>query len=366
MSYIKSVGIGLTIGLLTVAITKIVSTEQSGEINIFKSSIPSTYSYAIEKSAPSVVNIFVKVSDINYTGTESQTNGELLSSGSGIIMSSDGLIITNFHVIMAAKQNTTIGVQLRDGKTYQANLIGYDRRTDIAVLKISEKVSLKAIPYNEKNDVHLGDVVLAIGNPYNLGQTITHGIISAVGRSGSGITLLNKVDLNEGIQDLIQTDAPINQGNSGGAVVNTRGEFVGISTATLTGADDAKANGISFAVPAKQAIHVLKEIIKNGKVIRGYLGIAADDISNISNKFPNEKEHYKGIIITSIDPNGPAHNILEPQDIVVSVNDNEVRDMRHTMELIADSKPGTDVNFTIIRKGEIKNVTVKVVEQVLN
>ena len=146
-----------------------------------------------------------------------------------------------------------------------------------------------------------------------------------------GITRLNRIDITDGIQDLIQTDAPINSGNSGGALVNTRGEFVGMSTATMSGSSDAKAYGISFAIPANQVLSILSEIVKNGRVIRGYLGIAAE---NIYDEVRDDSINgiSQGIIITSIDPNGPASGELKPGDIIVSVNGKKVSDMQNLID----------------------------------
>ncbi len=321
---------------------------------------PDSYFYAISKSAAAVVNIFIRS---RHAGTEDRYSGaEIKSSGSGIIMSSDGLIITNYHVIMRADQNSIIGVQLRDGTVFEASLIGYDKRTDIAVLHVNSNYPLPRIMINEKRETHLGDVVLAIGNPYNLGQTITSGIISAVGRRGSGITRLNRIDITDGIQDLIQTDAPINSGNSGGALVNTKGEFVGMSTATMSDSNDAKAYGISFAIPARQVLSILSEILKNGRVVRGYLGILAENIYD-ENQEGSVKSRSRGIIITSIDPHGPARGELQPGDIIVSVNGNEARDMQTLMDLVADSAAGTKVTFEIIRNGRKSSCSVVVSEQ---
>ena len=320
---------------------------------------PDSFFYGISRSASAVVNIFIKK---RHVPDDAYGTSEVTGSGSGIIMSSDGLIITNYHVIMQADENSVIGVQLRDGTVFEASLIGYDKRTDIAVLHVNSSYPLPRIIINENRETHLGDVVLAIGNPYNLGQTITHGIVSAVGRRGSGITRLNRIDITDGIQDLIQTDAPINSGNSGGALVNTRGEFVGMSTATMSGSSDAKAYGISFAIPANQVLSILSEIVKNGRVIRGYLGIAAE---NIYDEVRDDSINgiSQGIIITSIDPNGPASGELKPGDIIVSVNGRNVSDMQNLMDLVADSSAGTKVSFEIIRNGIHTSCAVVVSEQ---
>lgn len=340
-TYLKPFLIGMLFGILSLITF---NSEVLRNIFIYHNE----YSYAITRSAPAVVNILI---------TDYKDKQQNKSSASGIIVSSNGYILTNYHVIMNINDSSIINVQLRDGKSYTAKIVGYDKRTDIAVLKLSTLDKLPVIPINTENTPHLGDEVLAIGNPHNLGQTITHGIISAVGRSGSGITKMNTMDLTVGIQELIQTDAPINNGNSGGALVNKKGEFVAISTATLATQND-NTYGISFAIPQKLALNVLKEIIEKGRVIRGYLGIIAQDFS-----YNKGDKNISGIIITKIDPNGPSHNILQIEDIIIKINNIDVKNMKQGMEIIADSQPGTKVTFLILRNFETIEKEVTVSEQ---
>ena len=207
---------------------------------------PQSYAYAVARAAPGVVNIYVSTLNQNYS-SEAKNPGTITNSASGVIMSSDGYIVTNYHVIPSSNEpNKAVWAQTRDGKVYQAFIIGYDRRTDIAVLKIDAQ-NLTPVPRDEELHVNVGDVVLTIGNPNNLGQTVTHGIVSATARSGSGLLTRDQMNIREGLQDLIQTDAPINQGNSGGALVNTNGTLVGINTASFNNYRYG-TYGIGFAV----------------------------------------------------------------------------------------------------------------------
>ncbi|MGN1394735.1 MAG: trypsin-like peptidase domain-containing protein [Succinivibrionaceae bacterium] len=334
-TYLKSIIIGLVIAIVILIV----------QFSIKTINTPNGYNYAISKSANSVVNISVK----------DNTTNELISSASGIIMSKDGYILTNLHVILNYLSSHTIAVQLRDGSIYYPKIVGTDKRTDLAVLKItSPDKEFPAIAINEKMEPRLGDVVLAIGNPHNLGQTITHGIISAIGRTGSGLTKYNTMDLSVGIQELIQTDAPINAGNSGGALINTNGEFVAINTATLTN-NNENTYGISFAIPHKLALHIMNSIIKEGRVIRGYLGITAHDYQINGS--------IQGIIINSIDPYGPSFNALQINDIIKKINDETIENTKQAMEIIANSQPGTTVKLEIIRYNKMTELEITVCEQ---
>src|SRR5574344_1365236 len=367
ISYIfRSIIIGLGIGCFIILLNPhFLDKNYKTEHNLINdNNEPSSYSYAIERSAPSVVNIYVKSTDESYNGSNNINNSsKIISSASGIIVTETGYILTNYHVIMAAITGiNSIGVQLRDGTTFQGRIIGYDKRTDIAVLKVNSKQKLQPIHVNPNRETHLGDVVLAIGNPYNLGQTITHGIISAVGRSGSGVTNFNTMDLTAGIQELIQTDAPINEGNSGGALVNSRGEFIGMNTATLSNTD-AQANGISFAIPQGLALRILNDIIKHGKAVRGYLGIRTSDITELPANTGNFNNDISGIIIKEVDSKGKSNGILELNDISISINNTKVNNLREAMEIIADSIPGAEVKFEILRNGKLIKDSIYVGEQ---
>ncbi|SFP34705.1 serine protease DegS [Ruminobacter amylophilus] len=363
-SLLHAVFSGLILGVTILIVNDLMIKEHSSKFSysLFQNNnAPANYTQAIEASAPAVVNIFIQITDSDYDGSKSDSTSSTrnLGSASGIIVNKDGYILTNYHVIMnASVVGSTIFVQLRNGKTYQASIIGYDKRTDIAVLKVSTKDVLPVIPINLKRKPRLGDVVLAIGNPYNIGQTITMGIISAVGRSGSGVTNLNTLDLSPGLQEFIQTDAAINSGNSGGALVNSLGEFVGMNTATLSSIE-AQTNSISFAIPADLSLNIMNDIIKHGRVIRGYLGITAKDISADQAGYKNKS----GIIVTSIDPAGPATNLLRTGDIITAINGIKVNNLKQVMNIIASSMPNTSLTFSLIRGDEILETSVLLAEQ---
>lgn len=355
-NYTKSIILGLGIGSLVLLLTPNMSSNWLPRF-FSVARAPEGYANAIERSAESVVGIRVSLLNEEAPAEEQSNNG------SGIIVRSDGYVITNFHVIMSLLEHKgLIAVELRNGRSYYARVVGYDRKTDVAVLKIDSDYTFTPIIVNLDRRLHLGDIVLAIGNPYNLGQTVTHGIVSAVGRSGSGITNFSTLDLTAGLQDLIQTDAPINSGNSGGALVNTLGEFVGMSTATLANSDKA-AYGISFAIPKELVLRVMNDIIKNGKVVRGFLGITATDVGDLMRRTGKLNSDLTGIVITAVDAAGPSYGHLEAGDIVININGQRVMNLKSAMELIADSAPGTRISFDIIRAGQSLKAEVEVSEQ---
>lgn len=305
------------------------------------------FSYAVNKAAPCVVNIYV--ANLNEDYTEPDTNS-ITSSASGVVMTDNGYIVTNYHVVpLGNEPNKAIWVQTREGKLYQAFIVGCDRRTDIAVLKV-EANNLPSISIAKKTP-HIGDIVLAIGNPNNLGQTVTHGIISALSRSGSGLLTHDQMNIRQGVQELIQTDAPINQGNSGGALVDTKGNLVGINTASFT---SESSYGIGFSVPVKLVKQVMNEIIRHGKVERGYLGI-----SDSSKKSLNGE---KGVTVGYIDPQGPAFGVLKLGDVITRVNYQNIHDVKQLIDLISKSKPGTKLNFEVNRNGNVINEDITLIE----
>ncbi len=314
-----------------------------------------SYAYAVNRAAPSVVNIYVTTLNHDYSGQSSGTE-TVTTSASGVIMSKDGYIVTNYHVIPSVTApNTAIFAQSRDGKVYQAFVVGYDRRTDIAVLKI-EAHGLPPIPLDLNAEVQVGDVVLAIGNPNNLGQTVTHGIVSATARTGSGLLTREQMNIREGLQDLIQTDAPINQGNSGGALVNTQGDLIGINTASFNNLRYG-TYGIGFAVPAPLAVYVMDEIIKHGRVIRGYLGISDDGTATLPDS------NQVGVRVGYIDPFGPAaRTSLQVGDIITEVNGNGISTLRSLIDIISSTRPGTVMQITVSRHGNKLTIPVTLAE----
>ena len=250
--------------------------------NIFTSDDIVSFKNAVRIASPAVVNVYNR----SFSSASINDNDQLQVNnlGSGVIMSKDGYILTNKHVIQNADQ---IVVALQNGNIFEASLVGSDNLTDLAVLKIRAN-NLSTIPQNSNRQAHVGDVVLAIGNPYNLGQSVSQGIISAVGRNAVGDSV--------GRQNFIQTDASINRGNSGGALINSAGELVGISTLSIGKTANEIAEGLNFAIPMDIANDVLQKIIRDGRVIRGYFGVQSD-ISSSSEE---------GIVITGVSPNSPA------------------------------------------------------------
>lgn len=270
------------------------------------------------------------------------------SLGSGVIVDAKkGYIMTNNHVIAKADE---IAVTLRDGRILKAKLIGTDPDTDVAIIQIPAK-NLTALPLANSAHLQVGDFVVAIGNPFGLGQTVTSGIVSALGRSGLGI---------EGYEDFIQTDASINPGNSGGALVNLAGELVGINTAIFS--KSGGNIGIGFAIPINMASEIMQQLIKHGEVKRGRLGAQAQDMSPELAKAFGLKDH-RGAVITQVVPNSPAaKGGLRAGDIVTHINDRKVKGadtLRNTLGLL---RVGETVNLKILREGKGKTIKATVVE----
>lgn len=303
-----------------------------------------SYNYAVRRASPAVVNIYTR----RYSSENRlQLNAEGL--GSGVIMSDKGYIVTNYHVVARADQ---IIVALQDGRIDTAQLVGKDQRTDLAVLKIGLD-NLPVIPFNDSYTASVGDVVLAIGNPYNLGQTTTVGIISATGRPGMSFNRQ---------QDFLQTDAAINKGNSGGALVNSRGELVGINTASFQQATDVDTYGISFAIPYSLTVKIMQKLIADGRVIRGYIGVEGREVNPVMARLL-DAEQMRGVLIASMDPNGPAaRSGLEVNDLIVGINNQPISSFRNALDLVADTRPGTKVPFSVIRNGEPLDIMVTIGE----
>jgi serine protease Do len=265
------------------------------------------------------------------------------SLGSGVIISPEGYILTNNHVVEGASE---IKVTLSDKQEQSARLVGRDPGTDVALLKIDGK-SLPALAFGDSSKVKAGDLVLAIGSPFGLSQTVTMGIVSATGRGGLDI---------EDYENFIQTDAAINPGNSGGALVNTRGELIGINTAILSGGGGNQ--GIGFAIPVDMARGVMEQLLKNGKVIRGYIGATIQQVTPGMAKAFNLKGE-SGALISEVKAGGPAARAgLASGDIVVAMDGKPVTDMRELRLAISMTKPGTPVHFKVFRDGVERDVTV--------
>ncbi|MGE5239974.1 MAG: DegQ family serine endoprotease [Chloroflexota bacterium] len=267
--------------------------------------------------------------------------------GSGVIASADGYILTNNHVIEGAED---ILVKLADNREFKGKVIGTDPRTDIAVIKI-EASDLPTVPWADSDKLHVGQVVLAIGNPYGLNQTITMGIISALGRSGLGIT---------DYEDFIQTDAAINPGNSGGALVNTKGELIGINTAIFS--TSGGYQGIGLAIPSNMVRSVIDSIINQGKVVRGWLGVQIQQLTpELAKQFDLKDDH--GVLLVDIVEGGPAEKSgLKRGDVLIEYDGKKVDTPVNLRNLVAATKPGTQVKVVVLREGKPVTIGVTIEE----
>ncbi len=311
---------------------------------------PVSYADAVEKAIPAVVNIHTakvithRVHPLLEDPVFQQFFGDRFakarkeiqtSLGSGVLISAQGYLLTNNHVIEGADQ---IQVLLSDGRSAKATVAGIDEDTDLAVLYIHTD-NLPSIVIGDSGKQRVGDVVLAIGNPFGVGQTVTSGIISATGRDHLGITAY---------EEFIQTDAAINPGNSGGALINTRGELIGINSAIYSRSGGSQ--GIGFAIPINLAKGVMTQIIEKGHVVRGWLGIEAQDMTPLLAKSYG-LTYRPGMLIGGVMRDGPAGKAgLEPTDIVVSINGKMIEETSEAMKTISEQQPGTFITLTGYRK----------------
>ena len=267
--------------------------------------------------------------------------------GSGVVISADGYILTNNHVVEGADE---VSVTLADKREFKAKIIGTDPRTDIAVLKVGAE-NLPVMVLGDSSKVQVGNFVLAVGEPFSLSQTVTAGIISATGRGNLGI---------EDYEDFIQTDASINPGNSGGALVNVNGELIGINTAILTGDGSRGNQGVGFAIPINMARTVMDQILKNGRVIRGYLGAWIQPVTpEIAKAFGLEEKEPYGALLGDVDPTGPAGKSgLQRGDIVLEMNGKKITETKDFRLKIAMTAPKTPIDLKVFRNGVTKDYTV--------
>lgn len=324
---------------------------------------PDSYADAVALAAPAVVNISTKTvitekaHPLLNDPIFQRFFGENLgvprqrmetSLGSGVIVSEQGYVITNNHVIKSADE---IEIALHDGRTIAAKLVGSDPESDIAILKI-ELDELPVITLGKSNNMRVGDVVLAIGNPFGVGQTVTSGIVSATGRSHLGINTF---------ENYIQTDAAINPGNSGGALINANGELIGINTAIYSRSGGSQ--GIGFAIPIVLAKDVMTQIIQHGRAIRGWLGVAIQEIdTKLAESFGLKSQN--GAIISQIVKNGPADKAdLQPGDVITAINGEVVMNVQDTLYRISRIKPGEKIELTLVRKGKTINKKAVVAER---
>lgn len=321
-----------------------------------------SYASAVQKSAPAVVNIYTRTTVQqrqptmfedpffrHFFGQDGSPQPRSESSlGSGVIMDKQGYILTNNHVVSGA---TEIAVVLADGRSAGAKIIGTDPESDLAVLKI-DLPNLPVAILGNSDDLLVGDVVLAIGNPFGVGQTVTSGIVSGLARTGLGFNTF---------ENYIQTDAAINPGNSGGALINAYGELIGINTAIYS--KSGGSQGVGFAIPIKLAKTVLTEIVNDGRVIRGWLGIKIQDL-NPELAEALQLESTEGVVIGNIVVNGPADKAkLDRGDVITHVNNNKVRNFRETLNMISRHKPGEQIELSIIRSGKKLKQKVTVSER---
>ena len=319
----------------------------------------SSYSDAVQRATPSVVNIFTSkevraprhplLNDPifrRFFGDQLPDEAQRASSlGSGVIVSTSGYVLTNHHVVEAADE---IEVALADGKKLLAKLVGNDPETDIAVLRVNSE-NLPAISFGSSETLRVGDVVLAIGNPFGVGQTVTSGIVSALGRTGLGINTF---------ENFIQTDAAINPGNSGGALIDAAGNLVGINTAIFS--RSVGSMGIGFAIPVSTAKMVLEQIVKSGSVTRGWIGVEVQEIT------PPVAESFKlastrGALIAGVLRGGPADKAgVKPGDVLVEVQGKPVADPAGMLNLIAALAPGQSAKVKLKRQGQDVDATVTV------
>jgi len=267
--------------------------------------------------------------------------------GSGVIVTSDGYIVTNNHVVEDADE---LIVSLPDKRSFKAKIVGTDPKTDVAVIKIDAS-NLPVLSWGDAGQLQVGELVLAVGNPFGLSQTVTMGIISAVGRANMGI-----VDY----EDFIQTDAAINPGNSGGALVNLKSELIGINTAIFT--QTGGYMGIGFAIPSNMAKSVMNSLIKYGKVVRGWIGVSIQEVTQDLAKEFGTKE-TKGALVADVMDDSPAEKAkIERGDIITSYNGTTIRDPGQLRALVAETAPGTTVTLSILRANKTQDVTVAIGE----
>ncbi len=318
-----------------------------------------SYASAVERAAPAVVNIYtarVVTEQVNPFANFGELFGNVLplyrqrierTLGSGVIVDAQGHVVTNYHVIANAQ---AIRVQLADGRIATPRVVGVDPDTDLAVLQINLP-HLPVIAFGQSNQVRVGDVVLAIGNPLGLSQTVTNGIVSATGREELGISAFD---------DFIQTDAPINFGNSGGALINSNGQLIGINTAIV--AKNLGVEGIGFAIPVDMVRGVLHDIIKYGKVIRGWIGIVPEDIS--AAQAHQAGLARAGVVIANMYLGSPAQQAgLKPGDLLLELGGTPVRSAEGARVQIARRKPGTRLTVQVLRGTNKLTLTVPVKEQ---
>lgn len=313
-----------------------------------------SFAPGIDKAAPSVVSVYTlrtvysdqEITQSSRTGSAPR-QGRQTNQGSGVVVDAAGLIVTSYHLIA---ESDTIYIALADDSLMQAEVVGVDMETDLALVRIAATRPLTPLNLEESQAARVGDVVLAIGNPYGVGQTVTLGIVSAVRRQLSGLSAL---------QNFLQIDAAINPGNSGGALIAPDGRLVGINTAVYSRLNGAQ--GIGFAIPVNLVRSVVPQLLQHGRVIRGWLGIGVDDLINYPNLFTGSTN---GAVVVTLFENGPGYQAgLRSGDILVAVDNKPIRRSDSLLTDIAASSPGTKLVLSIQRDRQLLDIVVTLAER---
>jgi len=333
----RSAFLGLAVAAVVLVVLHLAETDSDN--NVTTSDDVVSFSQAFERAAPAVVNIYT-AQEVRQQRFDPRPS-TYVRLGSGVIMDPRGFILTAYHVVSEVDE---IQVALQDGRVFGAQLIGADPRTDLAVLKIDAE-NLPVIHIAESYQPRAGDVVLAIGNPYNLGQTVTQGIISATGRLSPG----------SGYSEFIQMDAAINEGNSGGALVNSKGQLVGINSASYQSQFASRGSaGIYFAISSRLAIRIMQQLITEGVVTRGYLGVSAG--SSYSDFLETQ-----GLVVEEVDPESPAQLAgLRPGDFIFEIAGQRITSVQQGLDLVAEARPGTELEIRFYREREQMQTTVTI------
>ncbi|MGP9799701.1 trypsin-like peptidase domain-containing protein [Rheinheimera sp. NSM] len=339
---LKSIAYGLALAFVLMLFFpsfNYLSTPLFGNNEAGKEEAVVSYARAVRRAASAVVNVYTRSTLVDPRSLRPRTI-ERQELGSGVVMSAQGYILTNYHVVYGADH---IEIALQDGRWLEAVLIGQDELTDLAVLYVQAE-NLPVIPQDAELEPQVGDVVLAIGNPLNLGQTITQGIISANGNTGLS---------SRGYIDFMRMDAAINRGNSGGALVNSNGTLVGINAAAFQ-LESQDIQGIFFAIPYRLALNVMQKLIKHGKVTRSNLGVSGDAVVNAAgDKLISSGQRLYGLSITAVNANGPAAEAgLQIGDIIQAIDGRQFDTVQQALNMIAETEPNTSLALTVDRSGQ--------------
>jgi len=330
----------VVVGLAAAFVVVLVQPQWLPAIDIGRNSStaqPTSYADAVDIAAPSVANLYVRrVVEDDQSGDGAGRFRISSSIGSAVVIDPQGYLVTNYHVLAGY---TELRLQLADGRLANPEVVGTDAETDLALLKV-DLGTLPAIPLGRSAVLRIGDVVLAIGNPYGLSKTVTQGIVSATGRGMMGLLTF---------ENFIQTDAAINEGNSGGALINASGQLVGINTAVL--AQDTGTEGIGFAIPVDLVRGVAEEIKKNGRVVRGWVGLTPDELSRA--EFDSlGLDSEAGILLSSVSEGGPAELAgLKRGDVILSIDGEMIRSRQQALLLVARLNPGDQIEIVGWRDG---------------